>query len=125
MQTRTVVPVVLLLLGFALPSWARTLVDAPPPPVVEEPLSGQNGEPREPVVTVVPTRGQLLYEDHCMTCHESIVHIREDRRTRSLSGLRERVVNWAEFLHLHWGKEEVEDVVQHLNAYYYKFQPGE
>jgi CxxC motif-containing protein (DUF1111 family) len=112
----------LVSLGLALPAWARTLVEAPPPPEVQETLPEPNQAPQEPAVREVPTRGQLLYEDHCMSCHESIVHIREDRRTRSLAELRGRVMNWADFLHLHWGKEEVEDVVQHLNSYYYKFE---
>jgi hypothetical protein len=125
MQTRNIVPAVLLLLGLALPSWGRTLIDAPPPPEVQEPLPEQNNVPNNPVTPATPSRGQLLYEDHCTTCHESIVHIREDRRTRSLIDLRERVANWADYLHLHWGKDDIQDVVQHLNTHYYKFQPGE
>jgi len=123
MHTRNLVPAVLLSLGLALPSWARTLVEAPPPPVVQEALPEQSEAPQKPIKSEVPTRGQLLYEDHCTACHESVVHVRETHRTHSLTGLREQVVNWAEYLHLHWGKEEVDDVVQHLNTHYYKFEP--
>ena len=125
MHTRNIIPAVLLSLGLALPAWARTLVEPPPPPTVQETLPEQSEVPEKPVTSVVPTRGQLLYEDHCMTCHESVVHVRQNHRIQSLVGLHEQVVNWAEYLHLHWGKAEVEDVVQHLNTHYYRFEPRE
>jgi len=36
--------------------------------------------------------------------------------------LHARVLNWAAYLKLRWGTQEVEDVVRHLNNQYYKFE---
>ena len=32
-----------------------------------------------------PERGRLLYENHCRSCHESNVHIRQTQAAKSLS----------------------------------------
>lgn len=56
-----------------------------------------------------------------MSCHESVVHIRSTKNTRSLQELRTRVMQWAEYLKLRWGREEVDDVVNYLDTQYYKF----
>lgn len=70
----------------------------------------------------MPPRSQMLYENHCMSCHESVVHIRGNRRTESLTKLRRRVSHWANYLHVRWGEEEVEEVVTYLNNHYYTFE---
>ncbi|HSJ38284.1 MAG TPA: hypothetical protein VK945_08780 [Planococcus sp. (in: firmicutes)] len=95
MRTRVIVYAALLSLGFVIPAWAtpRTL-PVSPAQEKEAPLS----------------------------CHESVVHIRGNHRTRSLAELRGRVSHWANALHLRWGREEVEEVVTHLNDHYYKFE---
>jgi hypothetical protein len=77
---------------------------------------------QKPVMPPLPPRGQLLYENHCMACHESIVHIRLRQQALSLPKLRARVLHWATYLQLRWGKEEIEDVVGYLNRQYYKFE---
>lgn len=64
-------------------------------------------------------RGQLLYENHCMGCHESVVHVRERRHTQTLGELRAQIDRWAKELNLEWGSEEVGDVLDYLNARYY------
>jgi hypothetical protein len=64
-------------------------------------------------------RGQLLYENHCMGCHESVVHVRERRHTKTLPELRAEINRWAKELKLGWGSEEVGDVLDYLNARYY------
>ena len=84
-------------------------------PLMEEPQ-------RKPVAPPAPPRGQMLYENHCMSCHESVVHIRGNHRTQSLTELRGRVSHWADYLQLRWSKEEVEEVVTYLNDHYYKFE---
>jgi hypothetical protein len=79
-------------------------------------------EPRqEPVKPPLPSRGQLLYENHCMVCHASIVHIRTRQQATSLSALRAQVVRWAASMQLHWSTEDIEDVVGHLDRQYYRF----
>ncbi len=66
-------------------------------------------------------RGQLLYENHCTACHESVVHVREDRKATSLAGIRKQVVRWSSELELEWGPEEIGSVVEFLNTRYYGF----
>jgi hypothetical protein len=86
---------------------------------VEAPSGDQSsGEPR-PIPAA--SRGQLFYENHCLACHESVVHIREHHKVRTMDDLRAWVVLWAEELHLNWGPPEVEEVMRHLNRRYYHF----
>lgn len=118
MQTKVIVYAALLSLGFIIPAGA-TPHTRPVSPAQEKEAPRMN-EPRH--TPPVPPRGQMLYENHCMSCHESVVHIRGNQRTRSLAELRGRVSHWASALHLRWGKEEVEEVVTHLNDHYYKFE---
>lgn len=81
--------------------------------------SEKKAQPSEPPST--PVRGQLLYENHCTSCHESTLHIRERRRARTLADLRGWAVHWSTYLKLNWGAEEVDDVVRYLNGKYYKY----
>lgn len=68
-------------------------------------------------------RGRLLYENHCMSCHESVVHIREQRKAVSPAELRAAIRSWAAEIKLRWQDADVNDVYQYLNNRYYKFQP--
>jgi hypothetical protein len=92
------------------------------------PVSGESTPQKKPPAPglapdVAPMRGQLLHENHCTTCHESVVHIRSDRRAKSLKALEGWVVHWASEQKLGWGPEEVGVVVDYLNRRYYKFPP--
>ena len=90
---------------------------------VKEATSSDKKTPRsEPPST--PVRGQLLYENHCTSCHESTVYIRERRRARSLNDVRGWAVHWSNHLKLNWGAEEVDDVVRFLNGKFYRFSSG-
>ncbi|HWR76376.1 MAG TPA: hypothetical protein VN283_04095 [Thiobacillus sp.] len=122
MRTKIIVFAALLSLGFVFPAWAST---GPQPvlPAQEMDTPPLMNEPRQKsVMPPVPPRGQLLYENHCMSCHESVVHIRARQHAQSLPELWARVLHWATYLQLRWGEEEVEDVVRHLNSQYYKFE---
>jgi hypothetical protein len=111
----------LLSLGFVLPALASPRTQPVPP--AQEMETSPMKEPRQtPVMPPVPPRGQLLYENHCMSCHESVVHIRTRQHAKSLSELQARVQHWAAYLQLRWSKEDVEVVVTHLNRQYYKFE---
>ena len=66
-------------------------------------------------------RGLCLYQNHCLTCHESVVHIREARKANSLTALRQEIYRWSKVLDLGWSDQEVNDVLEHLNARYYRF----
>ena len=121
MRTKIVVYVALLSLGLVVPAWATPRA-LPVPPVQEMKVPALD-EPRpQPVMPPLPPRGQLLYENHCMSCHESVVHIRSRQEAKSLPQLRAKVLHWADYLQMPWGKEEVEDVVKHLDSHYYRFE---
>ena len=67
-------------------------------------------------------RGQQLYENHCTQCHESQVHIREQRKAKTLTDVRWQVARWQEVLKLPWMAAEVDDVQAYLNAEYYHYE---
>lgn len=85
-------------------------------------MPSMNKRQKTLVAPPAPPRGQMLYENHCMSCHESVVHIRSNHRAQSLTELRGTVSNWANYLHLRWGRGEVEEVVTYLNNHYYRFE---
>lgn len=104
---------------------AKKLVDAPPPPALmeipaETPAVTATAQDRTP-----PSRGEMLYENHCTSCHESGVHIREQHVVRNPADLRVQVRRWAEYQNLHWQDDEVEAVIQYVNSRYYRFEPQE
>ena len=68
-----------------------------------------------------PERGRLLYENHCRSCHESNVHIRQTQAAKSLKAVRAEVVRWQEALTLQWRSEDVGDVAEYLNATWYHY----
>ena len=74
-----------------------------------------------PAVRADGERGRLLYENHCQTCHESVVHIREQRKAKTPADLRAAIERWAAERKLTWGADEQADVYRYLNNRYYKF----
>ena len=66
-------------------------------------------------------RGEALYLNHCLSCHESTAHIREDRHAETMDELRRWVARWAVQLNLGWSRREIEDVTTYLNRTYYRF----
>lgn len=65
------------------------------------------------------TRGKLLYENHCMECHQSTVHVREQRKVEDRAGIMRMVVRFSDHLELDWSAAEMRDVADHLAAEYY------
>jgi hypothetical protein len=72
-------------------------------------------------VSASEQRGQLLYENHCTSCHTSTAHIREQRKTKTSAELRAWIQRWSDELKLNWRQDELADVYQYLNNHYYKF----
>ncbi len=68
-----------------------------------------------------PDRGRMLYENNCLQCHESQVHIREKRKVQSLKDLEEQIIRWSKEIKLAWRGEEIRDVSRFLNQAFYKF----
>ena len=121
MWTKYMVFATLLTLGFIFPAWASPSTQTVPP--AQEMGTPPMNEPwLKPVTPPLPPRGQLLYENHCMSCHESVIRIRTRQHTKSLSELQAQVLRWAEYLKLSWDKEDIKEVTTHLNNHYYKFK---
>lgn len=70
-----------------------------------------------------PTRGQLLYETHCVACHNAQVHWREGRKARNWATLKAQVVRWKEAASLGWDDADVSEVTRYLNEIAYRFPP--
>ena len=68
-----------------------------------------------------PSRGELLYSNHCLECHESSVHIRAKHHARNIDGIRNEVARWTKQLQLKWSVRDIEDVVDFLNNRYYHY----
>ena len=66
-------------------------------------------------------RGQALYENHCVSCHEATVHTRDSRRATSIAELRKWVATWSFHASLGWTGEEIDDVTDFMNRRYYHF----
>lgn len=67
-------------------------------------------------------RGELLYWNHCGTCHDESVHTREERRAESIEEVYIWVLAWTVHNGLDWEVEDVEDVTQFLTRYLYEFE---
>jgi mono/diheme cytochrome c family protein len=68
-----------------------------------------------------PSRGQLLYENHCQVCHTSQVHIRKNRKSKSIEDIRSWAIKWQNELELNWTMEEIDQVASYLAEKYYDF----
>ena len=67
------------------------------------------------------TRGRMLYENHCTSCHESMVYIRTHRKATNYKEVGNWVNQRADWLNLGWSKVEKQEVLQYLNERYYKY----
>jgi CxxC motif-containing protein (DUF1111 family) len=67
------------------------------------------------------TRGHMLYENHCTSCHESTVYIRTKRKATNYKELGNWVNQRADWLNLGWSDVEKQEVMQYLNERYYKY----
>jgi mono/diheme cytochrome c family protein len=69
-----------------------------------------------------PTRGELLYSTHCIACHTTQVHWRDQRLAKDWASLTQQVGRWAKNAGLSWSREEIVDVSRYLNALFYHFE---
>ncbi|MDX2504198.1 MAG: hypothetical protein QNL62_06955 [Gammaproteobacteria bacterium] len=71
--------------------------------------------------TPTGSRGQLLYENHCIACHDSRAYIREKRKSRSVTDIEKWVFQWAQQINLDWNRADINDVTEYLNQRFYQF----
>ncbi len=65
--------------------------------------------------------GKMLYENHCRSCHESMVHIRGAHKAKTYQDIQYWVGRWALELDVKWSADQIDAVVQHLNDTFYHY----
>lgn len=110
-----------LLLALLLVPNVMAKVEVAPPPKAS-PATEATEQVQQPAHKPPPQpRGEMLYRNHCLGCHESVVHIREKRQAKNLGVLRDTVNRWSQELNLNWSSDEIEDVMLYLNMRYYHY----
>lgn len=67
------------------------------------------------------TRGELLYNTHCISCHTTQMHWRTERRAHDWDSLKLQVRRWQGNAGLQWGDADIAEVARHLNDTIYQF----
>jgi mono/diheme cytochrome c family protein len=75
----------------------------------------------QPALEPPPTRGQLLYTTHCIECHTTRMHWRNQRLARDWDTLKAQVRLWQEVAMLDWNEADIDDVTRYLNDTIYQF----
>ena len=81
------------------------------------------------LITVLPTTTlaadiencEDLHFEYCTGCHGSEVYTREDRKMRDLAQLGKQVRFCQNAVGATWFDDEVDDVIEYLNANHYHF----
>lgn len=68
-----------------------------------------------------PSRGELLYSTHCITCHTEKMHWRTLAQARDWDTLKAQVRRWQGEAKLDWSEEDISEVARHLNDTIYRF----
>jgi hypothetical protein len=68
------------------------------------------------------SRGKMLYNNHCVECHESNVYIREKRRVKSTADIVYWISHWSNHLELDWNTDDINEVGHYLEETYYNFK---
>jgi mono/diheme cytochrome c family protein len=71
--------------------------------------------------TAAPTRGQLLYDTHCIECHNAQIHWRALRQAHDWNSLLAQVKRWQATTKLGWSDDDIAEVTRHLNDTVYMF----
>jgi mono/diheme cytochrome c family protein len=70
------------------------------------------------------SRGELLYANHCITCHTTQVHWGRNKVATDLQTLQSAVRRWQAISGLGWSDGDIADVARYLNALHYRFAPA-
>ncbi|MGZ5092293.1 MAG: c-type cytochrome [Burkholderiales bacterium] len=70
-------------------------------------------------------RGLVLYQRHCEVCHTPAIHKHSARAPITRDELRMLVDAFGRQRGLMWTRDDVEDVVEHLNTMSYRFPSDE
>ncbi len=68
------------------------------------------------------SRGELLYATHCIACHTSEMHWRDNRVVTQWSALKAQVRRWQAVASLGWTDADILEVARYLNESIYHFE---
>ena len=68
------------------------------------------------------SRGELLYETHCIACHTTQMHWRDQRVALDWKSLQRQVRRWQESAALAWTEADIRAVTGFLNDTIYRFE---
>ena len=74
-----------------------------------------------PPLQKIETRGQLLYEAHCVACHTMQMHWRDGRLAYDWDSLKAQVRFWQNNVELRWTDDDISAVARHLNDTVYRY----
>ena len=66
-------------------------------------------------------RGELLYTNHCVACHNTKIHWRDKRIARDWKSLQAEVKRWQNVSGLGWDSDDIMAVARYLNTLYYHY----
>jgi mono/diheme cytochrome c family protein len=67
------------------------------------------------------TRGELLYSTHCVACHTTQIHWRDQKLATDWGSLLMQVRRWQASNSLGWNEDDIIQVARHLNESIYRF----
>ena len=67
------------------------------------------------------SRGELLYGIHCVTCHTTQMHWRNDRQALDWDSLKFQVRRWQGNAGLAWNEADIAEVSRYLNETIYHY----
>jgi mono/diheme cytochrome c family protein len=68
-----------------------------------------------------PSRGELLYTTHCIACHSTQMHWRDQRLATDLGSLKHQVRLWQGRAMLSWTEDDIDEVTRYLDQRIYRF----
>jgi mono/diheme cytochrome c family protein len=72
----------------------------------------------------VESRGQMLYEHHCVACHTTQMHWRDRKLVTDWASLKAQVRRFQGAAELNWSETDVDDVARYLNNNFYHLPGG-
>lgn len=79
---------------------------------------GASGALAQPAAEV--SRGQLLYDTHCLACHSEKLHWRDGRLVKDWPTLKAQVRRFQAVANLAWSDDDIAEVAGYLNRSIYR-----
>ena len=85
-------------------------------------ISHAQPAPAPPQSVPAPSRGELLYTTHCIACHTTQMHWRNNKLAYDWPSLKAQVQRWQGNAGLQWGDADITEVARYLNDTIYNYQ---